>query len=318
MKLNKLKNKRGGLILVAILIFSFSIFNIAFAQDDFVGPRQYLVVCGLGDSLPCTLCDIWALADKVINFVLFTLATPILIIVLIAGGFIYLTSGGNPKRTETAKGLITSAIFGIVIAFAAWLIVDTILKTLVKGNFTIAWQKIGECPKPLEPEIPDLSKLPKRQIIVPSGTYTETEARDALEGFSLPGERVLINKRPCQCAMRDDSRCANCTNVAGLPKSAVDYLRLVQEYCVSGEILDCRFVLSGGTESHLHSENTRHAPRNSVVDVVPNTKTQAVYRALIDAASGVTAVRRCEDKDGKHILDCAVTTTNHIHFEFSR
>jgi|SRR3989344_6360391 len=283
-----------------------------------------LVTCGLGEGATfkaCTICDIWVLADKVVNFVWF-LATPILIIVLIAGGFIYLTSGGNPKKTEQAKSLLTSAIVGIIISLAAFLIIDTILKTLVRQDFTWpSWNNIKseECKGPLPPIDVDLSKLPKQTVLGTPGTFaSEQEARDALEGFSDVGERVSINKQPCQCALSNDPRCANCTNVAGLPRSTIDYLRLLQEYCSSGQILDCNFVLSGGTESHLHSQNTRHAPGNPVVDVVPNTQTQAIYNALIAAAQNITTAARCEDKDGKQELTCSVPPTNHIHFEFRR
>ena len=283
-----------------------------------------LVTCGIGEGTTfkaCTICDIWVLADKIVNFVWF-LATPILIIILIVGGFIYLTSGGNPKKTEQAKSLLTSAIVGIVISLAAFFIVDTILKTLVRQDFTWpSWNTIttSSCPKPLEPTPVDLSKLPKPIILGNAGTLaSEEEARNALEGFSGVGERVSINKRPCACSLRNDPRCADCTNTAGLPASTINYLRLLQEYCASGQILNCKFVLSGGTESHLHSENTRHAPGNTVVDVVPNTQTQAIYQALISAAQNITTTARCENRDSETISTCAVPSTNHIHFEFRR
>lgn len=284
-----------------------------------------LVTCGKNidgkpeTTLPgeqsCKICDIWVLSDRVVNFAFF-LATPILIIVLIAGGFIYLTSGGNPKKTEQAKSLLTSAIVGIIIALAAWLIVSTILKNLAKeGNdIILPWDKMPTCPDPLAPEKVDLSKLPKPTVLGTPGTYAdEQKARDALEGFSGTGERVPINKRPCTSI--EDS---NCTNVAGLPKSAIDYLRQLQDYCSDPKTINCKFVLSGGTEYWLHSENTRHKPGNSVVDVVPNKQTQAIYKALIDAAGAVATIRRCEDSSGNQVLTCSVPQTNHIHFEFRR
>ena len=43
-------------------------------------------------------------------------------IMLIIGGFKYLTSGGDPKATESAKNTITYAIFGLALLLGGWLI----------------------------------------------------------------------------------------------------------------------------------------------------------------------------------------------------
>lgn len=43
-------------------------------------------------------------------------------IMLVIGGFKYLTSGGDPKATESAKNTLTYAIFGLVALIGIWLI----------------------------------------------------------------------------------------------------------------------------------------------------------------------------------------------------
>ncbi len=54
---------------------------------------------------------------------LFPFAGLLLFIYLIIGGFSYLTSGGDPKAMEQAKGKITNAIVGFIIIFVAyWLV----------------------------------------------------------------------------------------------------------------------------------------------------------------------------------------------------
>jgi len=52
--------------------------------------------------------------------ILFSVAGIILFLFLIAGGFDLLTSGGDPKKAEGAKGKITNAIVGFIIVFVAW------------------------------------------------------------------------------------------------------------------------------------------------------------------------------------------------------
>jgi hypothetical protein len=54
---------------------------------------------------------------------IFALAGLVLFLFLIMGGFGLLTSGGDPKKVEAAKGHITSAVTGFLIIFVAyWLI----------------------------------------------------------------------------------------------------------------------------------------------------------------------------------------------------
>ncbi len=45
-----------------------------------------------------------------------------LFIMLLVGGFKYLTSGGDSKATESAKITITYAVFGLALLIGAWLI----------------------------------------------------------------------------------------------------------------------------------------------------------------------------------------------------
>lgn len=61
----------------------------------------------------------------------FAVAGIFLFLYLVWGGFDFLTSMGDPKRAESGKGKITSAIVGFVIIFVAyWLVqvVDFIFK----------------------------------------------------------------------------------------------------------------------------------------------------------------------------------------------
>lgn len=49
-----------------------------------------------------------------------------LFIMLLVGGFKFLTSGGDPKKLESARGTITQAVVGIAIMSIAYLIIYTI------------------------------------------------------------------------------------------------------------------------------------------------------------------------------------------------
>lgn len=47
-------------------------------------------------------------------------------IMLIIGGFKYLTSGGDPKAAQSAKDTLSHAILGLVLVIAAWFILKFI------------------------------------------------------------------------------------------------------------------------------------------------------------------------------------------------
>lgn len=56
----------------------------------------------------------------------FPIAGIILLLLLLAGGFSLMTSAGDPKAMQAAKGRITSALIGFVIIFAAYWITQLI------------------------------------------------------------------------------------------------------------------------------------------------------------------------------------------------
>ncbi len=65
-----------------------------------------------------------------------TLAGIFFLVMLIIGGIRYLTSGGDAKRTEAAKGTITMAFLGLLLIVAAYIIL-AILSSLTGFDLTI-------------------------------------------------------------------------------------------------------------------------------------------------------------------------------------
>lgn len=61
---------------------------------------------------------------------LLTAAGIVLFLYLIFGGYTLMFSGGNPQKTEEGKNIITNALFGMVIIFASFWIVQIVAKVL--------------------------------------------------------------------------------------------------------------------------------------------------------------------------------------------
>jgi len=80
---------------------------------------------------PCDFNALMALVNKVVKFILFGLAVPIAAIMFTYAGFLLITAGGEAAGARTkAKGIFKNALIGLVLAAAAWLIVNTILSIL--------------------------------------------------------------------------------------------------------------------------------------------------------------------------------------------
>ena len=90
-----------------------------------------------------------------------------------------LTSRGDPKQLEQGKAAISNAVIGLIIAFAAWLIVNTLLVTLgfqVPFKNAMPWNEFPTCEAAITPLPPgpvreacDQTKTPTRTCTTPSG-----------------------------------------------------------------------------------------------------------------------------------------------------
>lgn len=78
----------------------------------------------------CGFDDLMALINKVINFLLFVIATPLVAIGLCYAGFLYLTSGGSSEKTGQAKSILMNLVVGYIVALIAWVVVKTIMVSL--------------------------------------------------------------------------------------------------------------------------------------------------------------------------------------------
>ncbi len=79
---------------------------------------------------PCDFDYFMQLINRVIKFLLFVIAAPLLGLIIIYIAYLFLTSGGSSENLTKAKHILMNAVIGYVIALAAWLIINTILNAL--------------------------------------------------------------------------------------------------------------------------------------------------------------------------------------------
>lgn len=76
-------------------------------------------------EIPATIEDLEVVFSNVVGIAL-ALGGIVLFVLLLMGGFKYITAGGDPKAIEGAKKTLTYAIFGIVLLALAFLIIRLI------------------------------------------------------------------------------------------------------------------------------------------------------------------------------------------------
>ncbi len=129
--------KNGGLKIVTLFL-TVLIAPIAKAGWD---PSKPLVPC----TTNCTACDLLVLGQNIIDAINFA-AVLIAVGLIVWGGVVLLTSGGNTNAVKNGKNIMTSALIGLAIVLCAWLIVNTAL-WLLNGGDPGTWDQIDCNPK---------------------------------------------------------------------------------------------------------------------------------------------------------------------------
>ena len=100
---------------------------LLFAQ---AGIPKKIVPC---NGVDCKVCDLATLAQNLIN-------TGIFIVIFLSAllfayaGFLYLTNEAIGEQ-QKAKKIFGNVAIGLIILLAAWLVVDTLMKSVLGGSF---------------------------------------------------------------------------------------------------------------------------------------------------------------------------------------
>ncbi len=123
--MNKIKQLMIGLALVTgIAIFATPSYAgaVSAIEDTCADPlNKDTVICKNKNN------NVRDIIGTVVNTLLFLIGVAAVIVIII-GGFTYVTSGGSDANVKRAKDMILYAVIGLVIAFAAYAIVNWVIK----------------------------------------------------------------------------------------------------------------------------------------------------------------------------------------------
>ncbi|MDP2669319.1 MAG: hypothetical protein Q8P07_05865 [bacterium] len=266
---------------------------------------------------PCTPCDLWPLAKNIVWFVLFQLAIPVLTVALLVGGVMILISAGNQSLREKGKALIWNGVIGILIAFTAYLVINTIIATIANNKFTAAWMDIEGCPEvgassqgcgggaPCGVNMvcengacvmggatscgtgpactPPQTCQNGTCVTSGSPTLTEAEARKQLADAGITDADI---KSTGNCS---DKTKSNCTSLDGMQQSTINEMIAFKNACTG-----CAMTITGGTEVGHEAGACSHS-NGCKFDMGKNTKVDSYitthYTPIVPPSFGTSQYR---------------------------
>lgn len=185
------------------------------------------------------------------------------VVMLIMAGIQYMGEESIFGKTQ-AKQKITDSVLGLLIALAAFAILNTINPKLLGTESGISIKSAG---LKIDPEIhgdTPHSAVNGKYCGQKYPEYTDGARTkwpsDAVERKIVNDAGITVNKDNCSYVGERD-----CTSLSGLKTASVIALK---KKCGAA---NCELVITGGTECWLHSNKTQHLPGNAIVDLRPTT-----------------------------------------------
>lgn len=149
-------------LIIIILFFPLVSFAGEYKADGKTVTYDGLVPCGKevkvnGElrNIPCQFCHIFVMVDAILDFVIgiaFIIAAGMIVLAgllfIVAysgiGGYLSKETGGGPKLLSQARSILGSVLTGLVIIFAAWIIVNTIFGVLGVADWAAGFTGPGK------------------------------------------------------------------------------------------------------------------------------------------------------------------------------
>ena len=167
------------------------------------------------------------------------------VIMIVMGGIQYMTSELMSSKEE-GRHRISGAIFGLLLALGAWLILNTINPALLNNDLSS-----------LKKATVSVSLDAPQKLGADGKTYPDGSVFGTIWSGTPPTFNRPVNTNPSgDCATVGQP---SCTSLKGLDPRIVNN---IESNCST-----CNLTITGGTESWLHSVNSSHRPGSATIDL---------------------------------------------------
>ncbi len=89
---------------------------------------------------PCQLSHVFVLIFNIYKFIVVYVATPLAALLMVLGGVMWVVSAGNPGLLDMGKRMFGGAVWGLVLIFGSWLIINVVLVAI---GYSGGWSGIS-------------------------------------------------------------------------------------------------------------------------------------------------------------------------------
>ncbi len=242
-----IRSKKRVKLLVAFFLTVVALVATTVSAEGYIPLEPLTTSAESGVTLSSYLDDIFKIGIG--------LAGVFAVLMIVIGGIGYIGGASNPSARSEAKGKITSAILGLILATASWLILYTINPNLLKTELTISAvgtaQQIGieeqqqyvesivsdelrlmQNIKNIDSELVELGSL---QSLTPEQEATKASLLAQREETTLELEEVLGTKEALIEEKKEEIRCLQQYEPTNTWCSGDGYI-VDDSYCSSGRI----------------------------------------------------------------------------------
>ena len=178
---------RLSLILTFLILGTLALPHLAQASIPFLPPQQTIIPTDI-NQCAAGFGEVMVVINNIIEFAL-TVAMLIIAPIMIAySGFLLVFNSVNPSGKERARQILWNTIVGLVIAFAAWLIVDALMAAIYDANAPVNGGILGEWSQ--------LITTSGGNCLIQTGSMVLNQANLAVSGVTAGGNGVYVNGGP--------------------------------------------------------------------------------------------------------------------------
>lgn len=123
---------KKSILFFVLLLFCFTAFLPITSANVFGSIKDNLIDFNQGAQLPGNEIDTpITIIIKIINLAL-TFLGLIFIVLILYGGFTYMTAAGDSKKTEKAIGIMRDSVIGVAIIFISYGLVNYVIEEAIK------------------------------------------------------------------------------------------------------------------------------------------------------------------------------------------
>lgn len=93
------------------------------------------------ETAMCNTCHFVWMLTRVYQVIVWWVAPTLAGLFFIIGGFMFLTAGGSQERVSKAKAMFKATVIGLIIVFASWILVNTIITSDLVSKDLPGFQK---------------------------------------------------------------------------------------------------------------------------------------------------------------------------------